>query len=196
MSGGAPSNYSMSASSFNVTTNASMLAADTALLAAVWSQLYADANTTALYNGSASLNLDTLLRDSVAYDVNGSMPLRSTAGSIWQTCGSAPAEAACALASLPLMTLLDALPLLQLRQSAADDTTRARLASWHAAVPPCNSSTGGNGTCVPCDDAQPDATCGRARPSDGMATCAWRYISCRAGRVIGVDMAGRVRRRR
>lgn len=176
---------------FNTSTNASTPASDQALLSAVWAHVTAAAtgNGSAPHHNSSSSYPQHMLFGGA----NGTT-LLGTAGSVWQTCGSPPAEAACALSSLSLTELTDALPLLKLREGAADDSTRARLASWHAAVAPCSSWINGStsSTCVSCDDAQPDTGCGGIHPSDGAPTCAWRYVSCRGGRVVGLDMSGKV----
>jgi hypothetical protein len=119
----------------------------------------------------------------------------STNTSIGTPCnGTLPAV--CTI-TYPADWLLDVPALLTLKAAASDDPTLSRLASWDLSNgPPCAVNVGGpsaSGDCEMCDRSMSDTFCGGPRPSDGRTTCRWRFVECRAKRVVKLVLYAEVR---
>lgn len=102
----------------------------------------------------------------------------SDAGYVALGCGTPPPPAA---------WLLDVPALLALKAVAASTYDQQRLSSWDPSVPPC-TSLAAETSCVLC--SQNDA-CG-ALDMTGARRCNWRYLECRARRVVSVNMNSQV----
>jgi len=88
----------------------------------------------------------------------------------------------------------DTKQLLSLKAAASDVSTSQRLSSWQDTVPPCTNSSV-NGSCIMCHEDIPVSQCGTFRSLGGPIgnfLCNWRFIECRDGRVVKVDMPNRV----
>lgn len=120
---------------------------------------------------------------------NGTNSTSST-GTIMQPCGP-EADFVCSQSLWTPDFLRDTRQLLLLKAAAANNKTAEQLGSWRGSVPPCTNSSA-NASCTVCDDSAPGDSCGSIRAGDGAQLCNWRYVQCRDGRVVSINLANKV----
>lgn len=89
---------------------------------------------------------------------------------------------------LPPAWYADNGPLLELKAALAAGQNPDSLYSWTEYRPAC-TSVNATGDCGLCD--WQDA-CGRVRAADGLLLCNYRFVTCRARRVVGIHLGKKV----